>query len=115
MMDAITIRNLEFWTHIGVSQEERMTEQRLLVTVEMALDTRAAAKTDDVAQSINYKDLAEDVLALAKEERKTIERLAEDCATMILARYKPASVTVDITKFPLPQAQDVRIRITRPS
>ena len=53
-MDAITIHNLELRTHIGVPEEERAQEQRLLISVEMNVDTASAAKSDDVAQSIDY-------------------------------------------------------------
>ena len=32
MEDRLSIIDLELWTHIGVPADERMTEQRLLVT-----------------------------------------------------------------------------------
>ncbi|OGJ56411.1 dihydroneopterin aldolase [Candidatus Peribacteria bacterium RIFCSPHIGHO2_02_FULL_52_16] len=113
-MDTITIQNLELWTHIGVSEEERAQEQRLLVSVEMTVDTKAAAKSDDVTKSIDYYQVSEELKKLAKTERKTIERFAEDAATMILDRFKPKNVTVSVKKFAVPGSDFVAIAIRRP-
>jgi|SRR3989338_10989435 len=113
-MDAITIHNLELRTHIGVPEEERAQEQRLLVSVEMNVDTKAAAKTDDVSKSIDYDRVSEELKKLAKTERMTIERFAEDAATMILDQFKPKSVTVSVKKFAVPGSDFVAIEIRRP-
>ena len=113
MDDTLTITDLELWTHIGVPKEERATEQRLLVTVGLTVDTRAAAKSDDVKKSINYIDVADDVKALAQKERKTIERFAEDIAIMILKNYGTPSVTVTIKKFAIPGSASVALTIER--
>ncbi len=114
MVDLLTITDLELWTRIGIPDLERETEQRLLITVEMNLDTRAAAKTDDVKKSINYFDVCEDLKTLAKTERKTIERFAEDAAQMILARHKPLSVRIHIKKFAIPGSSSISVTIERP-
>ncbi len=113
MVDSLTITDLELWTRIGVHAEERAVEQRLLVTIEMTLDTRAAAQADDVKHSINYFDVTQALKALAEEERKTIERFAEDIAGMILKNYSATEVTVSVKKFALPSAKDVHLVIRR--
>lgn len=113
MFDSLTITDLELWTRIGVPKEERASEQRLLVSIEMSLDAKAAAKSDDVKKSINYVDVADDVKALAQKERKTIERFAEDVAKMILNNYKTSSVTITIKKFAIPGSTSVSLTITR--
>lgn len=113
--DSLAITDLELWTHIGVTNDERETEQRLLVTIELSLDMKTAAKEDDVKKSINYLDLSNDIGLLAKRERKTIERFAEDTAAMILKKYKPKEVTVTVKKFAVPGSKNVNLRITRKS
>ena len=113
MNDLLVIRDLELWTRIGVPAEERKAQQRVLVTIELSVDVREAAKTDDVSKSINYQDLVLDLQELATGERKTIERLAEDCAGLILSRYQPASVTVQVTKFPPLGTREVAVRVCR--
>ena len=113
MKDRLSIIDFELWTHIGVPKEERKTEQRLVVTVEMSVDAKAAAKSDDVKKSINYADVAEDLKKLALIERKTIERFAEDIAKMILKSYKTSAVTVTVKKFAIPGSASVAIQMTR--
>ncbi len=114
-MDKIVIEGLELWTRIGVPDEERTQEQRVIATIEIALDTRAAAAQDDDSQSIDYEKVTEDVRALAREEKRTLERFAEDIAKKILLTYRPQSVTVTLTKFPPPGVRAVRMTITRPT
>lgn len=114
MKDYLTITDLELWTNLGVSAEERRLEQRVLLSIELSLETQVAAKHDDIRQSVNYFDLAEDLRrTLAEKERKTIERLAEDVARLVLRKYKPAFVTVTVKKFALPGARSVNLTITR--
>lgn len=113
MNDLLVIHDLELWTRIGVPEEERATEQRILVTVEMALDASAAGKSDDVKHSINYADVTEDLKTLAQTERKTIERFAEDIAVMILKKYKTHSVTVSVKKFAICGSAHVSITLAR--
>jgi FolB domain-containing protein len=113
MLDRLTIHDLEIWSHIGVPEEERESEQRLLVTIELMFDARAAAQGDDVKKSINYHDLASDVHTLARKERQTIERFADDIARMVRRKYKSESVTVTVKKFPAIGAM-VSLTISRP-
>jgi FolB domain-containing protein len=115
MNDVLSITDLELWTHIGVPDEERALEQRLLISIALTLDTKAAAKADDVHKSTNYNDVTMDMHVLAKKERKTIERFAEDAAVMILKKYKPASVTITVKKFAVPGTKEVSITIIRPT
>ena len=88
MSDSLIISNLELRTHIGVPDEERLEEQTIEVTIEIFLDTKEAGKDDDVSKSIDYQLAVNDVKDLAKTERKTIEKLAEDIADMIINKFK---------------------------
>lgn len=113
-MDVITIKDLALSTHIGVPDTERAEEQELLISVDLYTDTQAAAESDDIAQTIDYERVANDIKELGAMERKTIERLAEDIANMILKKYAPTSVEVSIKKFILPDVKHVGITIARP-
>tara|TARA_B100000315_G_C14387362_1_gene500285 strand:+ start:334 stop:678 length:345 start_codon:yes stop_codon:yes gene_type:complete len=114
MNDTIRIHELEIQTHIGVPDEERKEAQKLLVSVELQKDVSSAAEDDDLSSSIDYEKVAESIQDLAKTERKTLERFAEDASDMILDDFKPEHVTVTVQKFPLEDAQSVSITITRP-
>jgi len=114
MNDVLEISDLEFTTRIGVPDGERRKEQKLLITIKLFLDTRAAGANDDLNETIDYEAVANAVLELQSGERKIIETLANDIAKLILKQYKPASVEVTINKFVLPNTKDVSLTITRP-
>ncbi len=113
-MGTITIADLELQTRIGLTEAERAKEQRVTVSLSFPVDAASVAQADDVTQGIDYAAVREAVRELAKAERKTIERLAEDVAATVLKRFHPRSVEVTVTKFPFPDAKAVHLRITRP-
>ena len=79
---------------------ERAQPQRLLLTVEMESDFSAAAKSDSIADTIDYFAVTQRLLKFGDGKSwKLIEKLAADIADMILAEFKPQSVTVEVKKF----------------
>ena len=117
MCDLIRVVDLEVFSRIGVPEEERRAPQRLLVSLEMSVDSvAAAAKSDDLALTVNYYRVAQRVKALAAEgERKLIETLAEELAADLLGSFPlMRKIVVEIKKFVLPDAQFVAVRIERP-
>lgn len=113
MHDSLYLQDIDFATHIGITPAERALEQMLLVSIELFHPTAEASKTDDM--SIDYETVVNAVLELRKTERKTVERLAEDIASMILQKFKPQNgVKVSVRKFPLPTLHSAVITITRP-
>lgn len=113
-MDSLYIQDLEVWTRIGVPEEERAVEQRLLVSIELFTDLSATAKSDDVAKSIDYEQVTNDIRVLAGTARKTVERFVEDAAQMILTVHKPAGgVKVSAQKFVLPGVKAVHVTVFR--
>jgi dihydroneopterin aldolase len=113
-MDTILIQDLAVSTCIGVPDSERVNAQTLKVSVWIHTNTRAAAKSDNVDDTIDYAEVASKIQELGKTERKTVERFVEDIAQMILDTFSPESVSVSVDKFILPNAQRVAITISRP-
>jgi dihydroneopterin aldolase len=114
MSDFLRIVDLELHTRIGVTPDERESPQLVLVSVTMEVDARAAAASDDVRKTIDYSAVARLIAELAKIERQTIERFAEDVASAVLERHRPLSITVTVKKFVLPGIREASITITRP-
>jgi len=115
-MDIITLADLEVWYRVGVPDAEREKAQRLTLTVELGLDFRAAAATDDIEATINYFDLSQRLLAFGEGRSwRLIETLVVEIAEMILREYRPSSVTVEVRKFILPKTRYVSVRVTRPT
>lgn len=113
-MAKITIHDLEVFFHIGVPDEERLKPQRLLLTIEMDHDFRAAAANDDIAETINYYDVSQKIIALGNGRSwKLIEKLASDVADLVLTGHRPTAVTVTVKKFPIPQAAQISVTLTK--
>ncbi len=113
-MDRITIHELEVFYRVGVPEAERARPQRLLLTVEMAQDVARASATDDLGETIDYQAVARRLLRFGENRSwKLIETLAADLAQLILADFKPQSVTVEVRKFVLPEARCVSVTVTR--
>jgi FolB domain-containing protein len=113
-MSKISIVDLEVFYHVGVPDAERAQPQRLLLTVEMEFDFSTAAKSDGIADTIDYFAVSQRLLKFGGGRSwKLIEKLAADIADAILAGFKPASVTVEVKKFVIPQARHVSVVIAK--
>jgi dihydroneopterin aldolase len=114
MNSKITIVDLEVFYCVGVPAAERVKPQRLLLTVEMDCDFSAAAKFDGIADTIDYFAVSQRLLKFGDGRSwKLIEKLATDIADMILAEFKPQNVTVEVKKFPIPEARHVSVTVTK--
>jgi dihydroneopterin aldolase len=110
----ITITDLEVFYCVGVTDEERAKPQRLLVTVDMAFDISSAATSDRIEKTINYQQVADEVLKYGEGRNwKLIERLASNLADFILAEHNPEAVLVEVKKFVVPQARHVSVSVTK--
>lgn len=113
MTDRLAINNLEIWTHIGVSADERQQEQKLVITVVLELDTTLAGTNDDINATIDYQPIVKDLHRLAAMEHKTIEGFAHETANLILSNYQPSAVEVTINKFFFSEADSISLTIRR--
>ena len=113
-MSKIAIADLEVFFCVGVTDEERAQPQRLLISVDMSIDFSVAAVSDRIEKTINYQEVANDILKYGDGRNwKLIEKLATNLAEFILARYKPQGVNVEIKKFVIPQARHVAVSVTK--
>jgi dihydroneopterin aldolase len=113
-MSQISLVDLEVFYRVGVPDAERANPQRLLLTVDMESNFSAAAKSDGLADTIDYFAVSQRLLNFGEGRSwKLIEKLAADIAGTILAEFKPAAVTVEVKKFVIPQARHVSVQFTR--
>ncbi len=86
---------------LGVTAKERAKAQKVECCIWYCIDAMKVAHTDDVSPTSDYARI---VLAVQegvkKSECKTIERLAENVATIVLRQTKVRLVTVNIEKHP---------------
>jgi len=110
----ISIIDLEVFYRVGVPDAERAQPQRLLLTVELESDFSAAAKSDSIADTIDYFAVSQRLLKFGEgREWKLIEKLASDICEIILSEFKPQSVSVELKKFVIPQAKFVYVNLTK--
>ncbi len=113
-MSKITIADLEVFYCVGVTDEERAQPQRLLLNLELFFDFSAAAATDRLAKTIDYFAVSQRLLEFGDNRSwRLIEKTAANIASMILAEFKPAGVSVEIKKFAVPQARYVSVTATQ--
>jgi dihydroneopterin aldolase len=96
---------------------ERERGQEFVVDVRLELDLASAARTDDVADTVHYGDLADALVAIVTGEPvRLIETLADRLVAACLAdpRVRAATVTVHKPGAPIPHAfDDVAVTLRR--
>lgn len=115
--DRITLTGLRGYGYHGVFEHERREGQDFIVDVEIALDTRPAARSDHVADTVHYGELAEEVVAVIEGDPvDLVETLAQRIADAALARpgVTGARVTVHKPSAPITVPfTDVAVTIER--
>ena len=115
--DEITLTGLRVFGRHGVYDEERRVGQDFVVDLTLRLDTRRAATTDDVADTVHYGELAEQIAAIVGGEPvDLLETLAARIADQALSADLVDSVRVTVHKpyAPIPLAfSDVSVTIER--
>ena len=116
-MDIIFLRNLKIDTVIGIYDWERRIKQTVILDLEMATDIKKAAKSDDIADTLDYKAIAKRVISFVEEsEYKLVETLAERIAEIIVNEFKVPWVKLSLNKIgAIRGAIDVGVIIERGS
>ena len=115
-MDIVFIRDLRVRGILGVYDWERQQPREILINVTLFTDTRRAAKTDDLADCVDYSQTAQKIRVLTGSARLfTVEALAEDIANLCLSQSKVQKVTVRVEKpGAVEEAESVGVEIERP-
>jgi len=98
-VDRIFLTALSTETIIGIYDWEREVRQRVEVDLEMWVDLHAAAASDSIDDTLNYKLVAKRVLGFVQESRyRLVEALAGEIARILLAEFPIARVRVTLHK-----------------
>ena len=114
-MDKIYLTGLKVEAIVGIWDWERKIPQTVVIDLEMAADIAAAAATDDIADTLNYKDVAKRVQELVENGGfKLVETMAESIARLIIEDFAVPWVQVRINKpGAIRGARDVGVQIER--
>jgi 7,8-dihydroneopterin aldolase/epimerase/oxygenase len=97
--DRIFLHGLTAECIIGFIDWERRVRQTVVLDIELPVDCRHAAVTDEVAATLDYKKVAKRVLAFIEaSEFKLVETLAHRVALLILEEFGVEWVRIALNK-----------------
>jgi 7,8-dihydroneopterin aldolase/epimerase/oxygenase len=113
--DRIFLHGLTAECIIGFIDWERRVRQTVVFDIELPVDCRHAALTDEVADTLDYKAVAKRVLAfVTTSEFKLVETLAHRVALLILEEFALEWVRVALNKpGAIRNSRDVGVLIER--
>ncbi len=98
-MDKIFIKSLVVETAIGVFEWEKHVPQRLCLDLEIGADIAAAAASDQLQDTIDYKAVAKRAQAFMQGERfDLVETLAHRLADTLAAEFGMAYIRLTLSK-----------------
>lgn len=114
-MDKIIIRDLRLQGIIGIQPEERERPQTILISATIYTDTRPAAASDNIEDTLNYYAISQRISQhVTNSNRWLVEKLADDLARIIVTEFSVERVTIRVEKPDiLPQAAAVGVEIDR--
>jgi 7,8-dihydroneopterin aldolase/epimerase/oxygenase len=113
--DRIFLRGLSVDCIIGFIEWERRVRQTVVIDLEMPVDCRRAALSDDVADTLDYKKVAKRVIAfVAASQFNLVESLVERTALLVLEEFGVEWVRLSINKpGAIRGSRDVGVTIER--
>ncbi|KAF0221354.1 MAG: dihydroneopterin [Geobacteraceae bacterium] len=98
-LDRIEIKDLLLRTIIGINDGERHDRQDVLINLVIYTDTRAAGRSDDLKDTLDYRALTKRVIGVVEESRFClVERLAAEIAALCLEEPRVERVRVTVEK-----------------
>ena len=118
MTDHVEISGLRANCIIGVDESERLEPQAVEIGIVLDVDLAAAGASDDLADAVDYRSLAEAVVgAVESSSFLLIEALATRIADICLTESKVEAIEVTLRKpgaLPIADYAAVTIRRKRP-
>jgi len=119
MTGIISIEGLSFVASHGATEEERRGQRRFEVDVHVETQVTSAAETDDLSRTVDYKTLAEIVIAAGTGRTyRLLEAVAAAILGAVVERVPDAGVVVEVRKLAPPAPGTPRhasVRLTRPA
>ena len=113
--DKIIISDIHLKTVIGVHDWEKKEPRDIIMTIELGVDISAAAKTDEINETVDYDELTQRLISFNKNKTfNLIETMAEESATLILKEFNVFNVQITLVKpQAMPFSKSVAVKIFR--
>lgn len=117
MSDTIFIEGLRVDATVGAHNWEQRVNRTLVIDLELAGDVARAAANDRLAETIDYKSVAETVSSLCAQSRhRLIETMAEQLARELTKKFGLRWLRITVRKpGAVGNAESVGVRIERGS
>ncbi len=108
MTDSIELRGLRVMAFCGILPEEVERRQPFEIDVDVELDLRGAASSDDLENTIDYGALVGQITKLAEDVRYgLLERFASEISETVLSYDQADATTVTVRKLRPPVPADL--------
>ncbi len=98
-MDIVIIHDLRIETVIGIYDWERKIRQTISLDIEMATDIKKAAETDNIDDTLSYKDVAKRLIDFVEAaDYELVESLAEKICSIIMQEFAVPWVRLTLHK-----------------
>jgi FolB domain-containing protein len=112
-MSSLYIKDLIIEAKHGVHDHEKQTKQRFLVSVELTIDLSRAAQSDDLADSLDWLLLKNEIVTIVQGNSfNLMERLAQVIAEAMLKHHGVQEASVAIDKIDAFESGIPGIRLT---
>ena len=114
MRDTLIIQGLVAECRVGVYDWEQQTPQKVSIDLELTIDARRAAASDDVTDAVDYGRLVTAIKQLIERKPyRLMETMAEEVAGAVLKDFPIPEVSVRVTKRALPGIAAASVELTR--
>ena len=115
--DSVFVRGLEFEGNHGYYEEERRTQRRFRVHVELSADLRSASESDALPDTIDYFEVCQTIVDVGTTRTfKLLETLAGAIGAALHERFPQSALSIEIEKLGppcpgVPQSCGVRLKL----
>ena len=115
LIDTVFISQLEIETIIGVHAWEQHAPRPLVLDIELGVDIRPAAASDEIRDAVDYKAVADEIAALGRARQfRLLETFAEAAARRLFECFPIQTLKLGIGKpGAVSEARTVGVRIER--
>jgi len=113
-MDRIFIENLRLDCLVGVTDEERRQQQKVIVDVSLAIDLSHASTSKRLDDTVDYREAKRQISQFVSSgEFLLLESLAEGIASLTLHNFKVEGVVVRVRKEKYSVEPSIGVEIER--
>ncbi|MDX1949373.1 MAG: dihydroneopterin aldolase [Rickettsiales bacterium] len=108
----LKIKDLTAKTTIGVYDNEKLRQQRLVVNIEMDYDEGNSCNSDNINDTMNYHPICDEITALLENgDNHLIEFVCEKIGKICLSyqQVRSAKVEVDKPEVPLKSVRSISV------